>query len=97
MALNLACRACGRVNEVVLPVRRKDECEGCGAELRSCVNCVSYEPSRANDCREPLVEPVREKDRANMCEFYRPAPGPAPKTASRDELRAAAEALFRKK
>jgi hypothetical protein len=28
----------------------------------------------ANDCREPVSEPVLEKDRANFCDWFVPAP-----------------------
>ena len=27
----------------------------------------------ANDCREPVSEPVLEKDRANFCDWFTPA------------------------
>ncbi len=35
-----------------------------------CRNCRFYEPGAHWDCRETISEPVREKDRANFCDFF---------------------------
>ncbi len=64
------CFACGTVIELE-KVSRRDECPQCGADLRVCLNCAFYAESRANGCMEPRVEPVKEKDRANYCDFFR--------------------------
>ncbi len=37
-----------------------------------CRNCGFYLPGAHWDCRETIPEAVREKDRANFCEFFRP-------------------------
>ncbi|MEE8441251.1 MAG: hypothetical protein V3S41_05970 [Spirochaetia bacterium] len=62
-----------------LPVRetifRGTVCENCGSELRVCKNCGFYLPGAHWDCRETIPEAVREKERANFCEFFRPVPG----------------------
>ena len=65
-----ACFKCGTAIELE-KVSRRDECPGCGADLRVCLNCAFYAESRANACVEPKVEPVKEKDRANYCDFFR--------------------------
>jgi hypothetical protein len=36
-----------------------------------CLNCSFYAESKANACIEPQAEPVKEKDRANYCDFFR--------------------------
>ena len=51
-------------------VSRRDECPRCGADLRACLNCTFYAESKANACSEPQAEPVKEKDRANYCDFF---------------------------
>ena len=64
------CFKCGTVIEME-KVSRRDECPRCGNDLRVCLNCAFYAESRANACAEPRVEPVKEKDRANYCDFFR--------------------------
>jgi hypothetical protein len=65
-----ACFKCGTAIELE-KISRRDECPGCGTDLRVCLNCAFYAESRANACVEPKVEPVKEKDRANYCDFFR--------------------------
>lgn len=64
------CFKCGTAIELE-KVSRRDECPRCGTDLRVCLNCAFYAESRANACAEPRVEPVKEKDRANYCDFFR--------------------------
>jgi hypothetical protein len=40
---------------------------------------------------------VVDKERANFCDYFRPKAGIGGGTATRDAMKAAAEALFRKK
>jgi hypothetical protein len=42
----------------------------CRADLRVCINCVSYDPHVAQQCRERRAEPVLEKHVGNFCEFF---------------------------
>jgi hypothetical protein len=99
MALDSTCAACGAIITVSPPIGRRDQCEKCGADLRCCRQCHWYEPRRSKECREPSVdELIRDKEKPNTCEYYRirgtakfeGQPAPA-------DLRAAAEALFKKK
>jgi hypothetical protein len=64
------CFKCGTAVELE-KVGRRDECPRCGNDLRVCLNCAFYDAARANACMEPQVEPVKEKDRANYCDFFR--------------------------
>jgi hypothetical protein len=51
-----------------------------------------------NQCREPAADVVKEKDRSNFCDYFSPqAGGAGNRGPSKDDLRAAAEALFKKK
>ncbi len=63
------CHKCGAAIEAD-KVSRRDECPGCGSDVRVCLNCRFYSPGRANACEEPQVEPVKEKDRSNYCDFF---------------------------
>ena len=42
----------------------------CRADLRVCLNCVSYDPRVAQQCRERRAEPVLEKAVGNFCEYF---------------------------
>ncbi len=64
------CHKCGAAVNME-KVSRQDECEKCGADLRVCLNCTFYDKNRANECFEPQVERVKEKDRSNYCDYFR--------------------------
>jgi hypothetical protein len=42
----------------------------CRADLRVCLNCTSYDPRAAQQCRERRAEPVLDKDVGNFCEYF---------------------------
>lgn len=65
------CFVCG----AVLPekIYRNTLCESCGAETKVCLNCEFYDESAHWQCHETIPEAVREKDRANFCDYFRPA------------------------
>jgi hypothetical protein len=42
----------------------------CRADLRVCLNCQSYDPRVAQQCRERRAEPVLEKAVGNFCEYF---------------------------
>lgn len=52
------------------PVSRSAECPECSAPVRACRNCRFYEPGAHWDCRETIDEPVRDKERANFCDYF---------------------------
>lgn len=63
-----SCFRCG----ATLPekVYRNTLCESCGADAKTCLNCRFHDPSAHWECRETIAEAVREKDRANFCDFF---------------------------
>jgi hypothetical protein len=70
---NLVCWKCGAsLDEIPLPLSRRAECPGCGAELHVCRMCRFYDTAVANQCREPVAEPVGDKTRANFCGYLEP-------------------------
>lgn len=52
-------------------VSRRDACPMCGSDIRVCLNCTFYDEGKANKCRETQAELVKEKDRANYCDYFR--------------------------
>ena len=95
MALTRHCHSCGR--EYALPglPGRSETCDDCGADLKVCLNCVSYDPRVAYQCRDRRADPVAEKHTANFCEYFdfarrewtvRPASGQR-EQAARDALK----------
>lgn len=99
MAHNLVCWKCGAsLAALTLPLSRRDECAQCRAELHVCRMCADYDTTVAKHCREPTAEEVRDKTRANFCDFFEPRPGAyaAPNTAEVDRVRTELEKLFRK-
>lgn len=66
-----ACNHCHQV--YAAPIYKNTVCSSCGKELKTCRNCEHFAPGMANDCREPVSEPVTEKDRSNFCDWFTPA------------------------
>jgi len=78
-----------------MPVYRNTLCPSCGKELKTCRNCMHFMPGFANDCREPVSEPVLDKDRANFCDWFRPALSAASnKKEEGEKLRQTLRSLF---
>jgi len=51
-----------------------------------------------NSCRENQADRVVDKERSNFCDYFRPSDrAPATAASSRDAMKAAADALFKKK
>lgn len=38
--------------------------------MRVCLNCTSYDPRAAHQCRDRRAEPVAEKHQGNFCEYF---------------------------
>jgi hypothetical protein len=58
---------------------------------------VHYEAGAHNDCREPQADRTLEKERSNFCDYFSPKKGGGVGGPTKESLRAAAEALFKKK
>jgi hypothetical protein len=90
------CFKCGTTIELE-KVSRRDECLRCGTDLRVCLNCTFYAESKANACVEPQAEPVKEKDRANYCDFFRFKESATKKQSGKSEAEKAWNELFKKR
>jgi predicted RNA-binding Zn-ribbon protein involved in translation (DUF1610 family) len=90
-----SCWSCGN-RLLAADYGREARCPACGKATHACRNCRFYAPGRANDCLEPIAERVVDKERPNFCDLFEPV-ARAGSTAkpSADDLRSAAEALFR--
>ena len=74
----------------------REECPSCRSDAHVCKNCDFYDPKVYNECKETSADVVREKERANYCDFFQPS-GRGQKTGpTKEDLRAKAEALFKK-
>ena len=96
----LKCWKCGgSLAEYSLPLRRIEECRACRAELHVCRMCEFYDTATAKHCRETIADEVKDKQRANFCDYFKPTPSAyQPGTVSAaDKARAELEALFGRK
>ncbi len=91
------CFNCGTEYSFQDRVGRRDTCPKCDADLHCCRNCRLYAPSAHNQCNEPQAEWVRDKDRANYCDYFEPLSGNSGKGSSRvQDGRSRFEDLFKK-
>jgi len=75
MGSSLVCWKCGHsLAELSLPLQRLDECRRCHAELHVCKMCEFYSVAVAKHCREPIAEEVKDKERANYCDYFKVRP-----------------------
>lgn len=95
------CAFCGSRLDLVSKVSRKDTCPKCGRDLRCCKQCKHYDPRAYNDCREVNAERIRDKDRANFCDYFilkgTKGNGRRGYVQTRGDAMDALEALFKKK
>jgi hypothetical protein len=70
MALTRHCHQCGWEHTLPGLTGRTECCHQCGADLKVCLNCVSYDPRVAHQCRDRRAEPVADKHLANFCEYF---------------------------
>jgi len=70
MALTRHCWKCGTEYKLPRAPGRSETCHQCGSDLKVCLNCVSYDPRVAHQCRDTRADPVSEKHLANYCEFF---------------------------
>jgi len=63
------CWKCGTEYKLSGSPGRTEACL-CGADLKGCLNCVSYDKRAAHQCRDRRADPVDEKQLANYCEYF---------------------------
>ena len=70
MAMTRHCWKCGAKCELRGTPGRSESCPRCNSDLKVCLNCVSYDPRVAEQCRERRADLVGEKHLANYCEYF---------------------------
>jgi len=99
MSHGLQCWKCGAdLSALSLPLTRRDECPKCRAELHVCRMCREFDAQKPQQCREPTVEEVRDKQHANFCDYFAPKPGAytVPAESQAERARTELEKLFGK-
>jgi hypothetical protein len=73
---DLVCWNCGAsLKHELLPLSRRAVCAACEVELHVCRLCQFYDRLVSDQCTEDRAEQVREKDRANFCDYFKPKAG----------------------
>src|SRR5437588_4760871 len=70
MAATRHCWKCGTEYKLAGSPGRSECCLVCGSDLKVCLNCVSYDPRVAEQCRDRRADLVGEKHLANYCEYF---------------------------
>jgi hypothetical protein len=70
MSLTRHCHNCGEPWIISGQPGRGEVCMKCRADLRVCLNCQSYDPRVAEQCRERRADLVLEKHLGNFCEYF---------------------------
>jgi hypothetical protein len=62
------CARCGTfVDEQILS---RSKCPKCQVDMRSCVQCVHFDPSARFECTQPIPARIAPKDAANDCPHF---------------------------
>lgn len=68
----LSCWQCGNIlNNVILPMSRREECPLCSADQHVCKMCKEFDGR--NHCSESRAEDVSDKEKANFCDYFSPS------------------------
>jgi hypothetical protein len=91
MTMTRHCWKCGLEYKLPAGPGRLETCPRCNSDLKVCLNCVSYDPRVAQQCRDQRADPVAEKHYSNYCEYFdfvrREFAAPAAGNAREDKAR----------
>lgn len=93
--MSFVCYHCQEALSPREPISRHEECPKCRNDVRCCRNCEFYDAKIYNECRETQAERILEKDRSNLCDFFRARKGAATGMTEAQKALEAAEALFK--
>lgn len=68
--MGLSCWNCGKDTGIEGKPTRLDHCESCLADLKCCRGCRFYDPFAAKQCRERIDDFVKNKEKANFCDYF---------------------------
>lgn len=95
MSIELTCWKCGAdLKDVPQPLGRRAECPVCGAELHVCRQCRHFDTGKAKQCRELAADEIKDKTKANFCEWYQAGAGAYGGSGGKASDRSALDALF---
>ena len=66
----MRCARCGNVFSGAIAADSR--CKRCGADLRSCAQCESFDAGRRVECAPTLPGRISPKDGRNTCELFSP-------------------------
>lgn len=58
-----------RLQDVILPMSRREVCSQCDADQHVCRMCMHFD----GRCNEEQADSVRETERANFCDYFAPS------------------------
>lgn len=92
----LNCWHCGAsLSGILQPMGRREECPQCASSLHVCHMCTFFDLASGGNCREPMADAVRDREKANFCDYFRPKAGLSAHDDPEAELaRAKLNALF---
>lgn len=89
------CWKCGAaLVDLSLPLARLAVCPACHSDLHVCRACVFFAREVANQCREPVADPVSDKTRSNFCGYFQWRPDAYRSGVPPVSARAALDVLF---
>jgi hypothetical protein len=97
MSHSICCYRCGEsLAALSLPFSRQHECPACHNYLHVCRMCRYFDANVPRQCREDGAEDVKEKDRPNFCDWFKPSDSAfdADRKSVEDEAKSALDALF---
>ncbi len=68
----------------------------CDNDLHICKNCEFYDTKSYHDCRESNAEYVTDKEKSNMCDYFKPAKRKKSTVKKSQDARRKLEELFKK-
>jgi hypothetical protein len=86
------CARCGAIEGA--PIGSLSTCAKCGVDLRSCIQCVSFDPSARFECLQPLKARVSPKDGRNECPSFAPRLRVERETGSTPATESSAKSAF---
>jgi rRNA maturation protein Nop10 len=75
----------------------RETCPKCGSAAHACRNCAFFDPGAHHECRETQAEYVKDKERENRCDYFRPGGNEkTPKSGGAADTLKALDDLFKK-
>lgn len=91
---HILCPECNRAHPFDGDLSFREECDSCSHDLHVCITCRFFDRYVENQCRENTAEPVAQKDRRNLCEYWRPLSEKKDDHLASETARSKLDALF---